>query len=58
MFWGSKMAVNALHCISDLLQSTATSSPLVTELPVEVVLFCCHTPPLNTALSKTVQSHD
>lgn len=51
MFWGSRMAENALHCTAFLTYSKViTSSPLVTELPVGVVLFCCHTPPLNTTL--------
>lgn len=36
MFWGSKMAMNALHCIFHLFQR---SSPLVIELPMEVVLL-------------------
>lgn len=39
MFWGSKMAMNALHCILDLFQRSITSSPLVIELPMEVVLL-------------------
>lgn len=39
MFRSSKLAMNALHQIFDLFQRSIISSPLVTELPMEVVLL-------------------